>query len=174
MKKIKNGLLFVVKPRTESIIGLFFLCAIYLVVIIFEIILIINEALIARAVGIMIAIIIPVTIVVCISQLEFYEIYKDRVIARNPIKMLNIVYLDNITKIEEIKIIAEHQTRYFYILNDGRKYCNSLRMPKNTQDFNLYLLKTEQTTAFIKEQLKLPVMDRDRKEDYPEIVKKYF
>ena len=174
MENVKNELLLIIKPRTENIIGMCLLWITAVIMIVFEIFLIVKKSTVAFSVGAIVVGYLVVSIISTIRLWEFYEIYRDRIIVRNPVKILNITHLSNVKKIEEIKIVAEHQIRYFYILNDGRQYCNSLKMPQNARCFNLYLLKTEQSTTFIKEQLQQPIIDRDPKQDYEPIIKKHF
>ncbi len=93
-------------------------------------------------------------IVIGLRNLEWFNIYEDRIEARCLFGIKNIVYYDNVIFIEEVKInlTSRGMEKQFYIFNDGRKN-NGNYLDNNScynkKKFNFRIYKNTKLDEFI-------------------------
>ena len=89
-----------------------------------------------------------------LTNLEWFNIYEDRIEARYIFGIKNIVYFDNVLDVQQVKInlTTRGMKKEFYILNDGRKnnknFAN-INSCYNKKKFNLRIYKTSELENFI-------------------------
>lgn len=89
-----------------------------------------------------------------LMNLEWFNIYEDRIEARYIFGVKNIVYFDNVLDVQQVKInlTTRGMEKEFYIFNDGRKNNNNLANVNscyNKKNFNLRIYKTPELEKFI-------------------------
>ena len=89
-----------------------------------------------------------------LMNLEWFNIYEDRIEARYIFGIKNIVYFDNVLDVQQVKInlTTRGMEKEFYIFNDGRKnnknFAN-INSCYNKKKFNLRIYKTSELENFI-------------------------
>ncbi len=94
-----------------------------------------------------------------IRNLEWFNIYEDRIESRCLFGIKNIVYYDNVIFIEEVKIslTSRGMSKLFYIFNDGRKNNNNYLENNscyNKKKFNFRIYVNAKLKEFIETKLK--------------------
>ena len=89
-----------------------------------------------------------------LTNLEWFNIYEDRIEARYLFGIKNIVYFDNVLDVQQVKInlTTRGMEKEFYIFNDGRKNNKSIANIKscyNKKKFNLIIYKTPELEKLI-------------------------
>lgn len=95
-------------------------------------------------------------------NLEWYDVYKDRIEARCVFGVKNVVLLKDVIFIEEtvIYLTTRGMKKEFYIFNDGRKNNNN-RFGENScynkRKYNLRVYKTNKLERFITNNTKIVI-----------------
>lgn len=89
-----------------------------------------------------------------LMNLEWFNIYEDRIEARYIYGVKNIVYFDDVLDVQQAKInlTTRGMEKEFYIFNDGRKNNKSIANIKscyNKKKFNLIIYKTPELEKLI-------------------------
>ena len=96
-----------------------------------------------------------------LHDFEMFEIYEDKIVARNILRIKNTVLFENVKFVEEgkLNLLLHGEIVDYYILNDGRKnkrpgwqYRNDFR---NRKKYNLRIYKTDELEAFLKERFEI-------------------
>ncbi len=113
------------------------------------------------------AIVLPAVGMVCFliyyasSKVEWFYIYEDRIESRCALGKNNVVYFENVKYIEFALIqVDAHMVDKFYIFNDGRVNTKKKKLePFNNESLNLRINKTKELEQFIKETLKIEIIE---------------
>ncbi len=105
---------------------------------------------------------VPIFLLISIMgliNLEWFNIYEDRIESRCLFGIKNVVYYDNIIFIEKVKInlTSRGMEKLFYIFNDGRKNNNNYfdnNSCYNKKKFNFRIYKSVKIDEFIYTKLK--------------------
>ena len=99
---------------------------------------------------------------------EKFEIYEDKIIVRNALRIRNVTLLKNVKFVEEGKLPLvkgggpENFVDY-YVLNDGRKNkrpgWQHRNVVLNKKKYNLRIYKTEELEAFLRERFEIHQKD---------------
>lgn len=89
-----------------------------------------------------------------LMNLEWFNIYEDRIEARYLFGIKNIVYFDNVLDVQQVKInlTTRGMEKEFYIFNDGiknNKNFANINSCYNKKKFNLRIYKTPELEKFI-------------------------
>ena len=110
-------------------------------------------------------------ILVCIHywfhDMEWFEIYEDKIIVKNNAQRIkNIVIFENVKFVEEGKLNLLNNAPElvdYYILNDGRKNKRPGMHDRNEflnkKKYNFRIYKTEELEAFLKERFEIRQKD---------------
>ena len=101
------------------------------------------------------------------QEMEWFEIYEDKIIVRNnALRIKNMVLFKNVKFVEEGKLNLLNNAPElvdYYILNDGRKnkrpgwpHKNEFR---NRKKYNLRIYKTDELETFLKERFEIRQKD---------------
>lgn len=95
-----------------------------------------------------------IAVLVGLTNLEWFNIYEDRIEARCIFYVKNTVYFDDVLDVQQVKInlTTRGMKKEFYIFNDGRKnnknFAN-INSCYNKKKFNLRIYKTLELENFI-------------------------
>ena len=101
-----------------------------------------------------------------LHECEKFEIYEDKIIVRNALRIKNVVLLKNVKFVEEGKLPLLDKGPVdvdYYILNDGRKNKRPGWPHRNKfinrKKYNLRIYKTAELEAFLKERFEIRKKD---------------
>ena len=164
---MKDKLLFkqpVQKKQKEILRDFLVIAGVYFLIAIISAIFVEIKALILSSFSLLI-------ILFCIHywlhDMEWIEIYEDKIIVKNNAQRIkNMVLLENVKFVEEGKLNLLNNAPElvdYYILNDGRKnkrpgwpHRNEFR---NKKKYNFRIYKTEELEAFLKERFEIRQKD---------------
>ena len=108
------------------------------------------------------------TLLLGLTNLEWFYIYEDRIEARYIFGVKNVVYFDDVLDVQQVKInlTTRGMEKEFYIFNDGRKNNKSffnINSCYNKKEFNLRIYKTPELENIIN--IKITIQDGKRCND---------
>lgn len=94
------------------------------------------------------------TLLLGLTNLEWFYIYEDRIEARYIFGVKNMVYFDDVLDVQQVKInlTTRGMEKEFYIFNDGRKNNKNIfniNSCYNKKEFNLRIYKTPELENII-------------------------
>ena len=103
-------------------------------------------------------------VIYVLYHFEKFEIYEDKIIVRNTLRIMNRVLLENVKFVEEGKLLLARASAVdYYILNDGRKNKRPGRHHQNDfqnrKKYNFRIYKTDELEIFLKERFEIRQKD---------------
>ncbi len=99
-----------------------------------------------------------------LSHIEWFEIYDDRIVAKNIFHTKNNVFFCNVQEVKEVTInVTNHDTERFYIFYDGRKDYKDIfgeMEPYNRRKYNLLIHKTPELEEFLTKRFDIEIIYR--------------
>ena len=102
------------------------------------------------------------SLILSLKNLEWYDVFEDRIEAKGIGGIKNIVYFKDVIYIEEtiVNLTTRGMKKQFYIFNDGRQNNNNifnLNSCYNKRKFNLKIYKTSKLENYIKNSMQIEI-----------------